>query len=646
MMDRLKACVAGVLACGLAASCTPVKPEPPPQLRPTLPKKEVADFLKGTIWEYVDLANAEPMRVSGFGLVVNLDGTGDTRAPNSVRDYMIKQMQKHGFGSSVQAGFERMGPEQVLNDPGHRVAIVRVDGFIPPGAHKNQLFDVQVSALENSNTTRLHRGLLYESDLSPRGADPNSPGAGTINPMARVSGPVFVNPAASLNPENASTNQKLSLRYGVVMGRGIAMDERPLVLKLRSPEQRIARAVERRIDERFQDSKLAAAQNEGEVYVRVPPQYGEDWEHFAGVVLHLPFNPEADYAEVKAKQLAEMAARDREKAPLMDISLMWEALGKPALTAIEPLLRSDSPDVAFAAARAAAYLDDASGAETLVRIAKIQGHPFQLNAIRVLGTLKGTANATMALRDLLNGDQNTVRIEAYKALVAMGDAAIFQQSMRERFLLDIIPSEGPPLIYASQLGTPRIALIGRPPQLAMPIVFMTMNNQFNIVSDPARGSVKLFDRNVGHQKEVAMETSPDLAVIISRMAGDGPAAENGARMNFTYGDIVAVLKQLADQKRIVASDKSRIERIAMFQLQALPSVEDPILSAPAITDSTQRPQGAPDAPDAAVPDPSVPDPSVAPRATSTPAPGAARPVAPAGPVGPVSPTATGQRPQN
>src|SRR5437868_2687025 len=74
-----------------------------PALRPvvryeTLPSKQVPAFLQGTIIERTDLLNTEPFGVSAYGLVANLRGTGGSRAPTAVREYMIREMVKHGFG--------------------------------------------------------------------------------------------------------------------------------------------------------------------------------------------------------------------------------------------------------------------------------------------------------------------------------------------------------------------------------------------------------------------------------------------------------------------------------------------------------------------------------------------------------------------
>ena len=58
----------------------------------------------------------------------------------------------------------------------------------------------------------------------------------------------------------------------------------------------------------------------------------------------------------KSRELVEMAQKP--DAPLADISLCWEAMGDPGLPMFEHLISDPNPDVAFAAARAAAFLGD------------------------------------------------------------------------------------------------------------------------------------------------------------------------------------------------------------------------------------------------------------------------------------------------
>src|SRR6476469_5112368 len=104
----------------------------------TLPPKQVPAFLKDSILERCDLGNVQPMVVSGFGLIANLRGTGDTFAGTAVREYIRKQMVRHGVGSKV-ANTDNIQPEDILKDP--RWSIVRVDALIPPGTKKYQQFD-------------------------------------------------------------------------------------------------------------------------------------------------------------------------------------------------------------------------------------------------------------------------------------------------------------------------------------------------------------------------------------------------------------------------------------------------------------------------------------------------------------------------
>ena len=610
----------------LAVGCGPTKPvEPPKPEYSDLGPKEVPDFLKGTIWQLTDLANASPLRVSGFGLVVNLDGTGDTRAPNTVREYMIKQMQKHGFGSSM-AGLRTLGPEQVLNDPNKRTAIVRVDGYIPPGAHQGQPFDVQVSALDNSNTTSLNRGELYETDLAPRGADPFNPGGGLINPMARVqNGPIAINPTYALDDTSPTRNQKLSMRYGVVMNRGIIADERPIVLKLRQPERRVARQIEARLNERFQDSaderfspiggfkgsRTAVAKDEGEVWLYVPHTFGDDWERFVGVAMHSYFNGNADFSSLKAQKLADQAVAEGDKAPLMDISYCWEALGQPAVPALSRLYDNANQPVSYAAARAGAYLGDVLAQEALGRIAHTPNHPFQVDAVDVLGRLPSTAQLRLTIRGLLDSEQLLVRIAAYKAMIGSGDPIVLSKEIgakklapvpkgtpsdllppppRPRFILDQIESDGPTIIYATRVGEPRIALIGRRARLTAPGLLMALNNRLTILTDPSRRGVQLFYRGDKYGDGASVECQDDLAVVIARLGGETPDIAD--RLPFKYTDVVGILQKLSDQKMIASAGPAGADKVAaVFQIQSVPGLDDEIMAAPSIPD--QRPQDLP-----------------------------------------------------
>ena len=587
-------CVA-LLACVAIAvtGCSrKVKYKAPVARYATLPEKKVPAFLKDTIYERTNLTNTDPYLVSGFGLVANLDGTGNSDAPNAVRDYMIKELQRHKFGSPTQPGFEGISPDQVLRDP--RFALVRVDGYLPPGVREGQYFDVNVSALPESTTTSLARGDLYQTDLRTNGASPTSPG-GAVNVWARAQGPVFVNPAYALGNDRDQATAKRSLRRGVIMDGGYAMTSRPIALQLLQPQRSMARRIEFRIDEYFQEVKpdtVAAAQDEGIVYLYVPQRFKGDWQHFAQLVQHLYLRSSEAFAATKARELAEEALKP--DAPLGDITYCWEGLGPFGLPAYRDLMSHENPDVAFAAARAAAHLLDPVAPQALNRIAQMKGSQWQLDAIRTLGAIPNSPAVNELIRPLLNTDQTLVRVEAYKVLAANKDPSIFSQVIKpqnrpqdERFVLDIVRSKGPTIIHATRTGIPRIAIIGDQAQINLPITFAAMDGRLTISSAPNTQTLTIFYRPLASPggsvpPAVKVLSRPDLAEIVARLGGVG-----GGGLSFNYGDVVSILNALTDAKKLSAmADGQRVP--AQFVLQEMPLVEDSIFSAPALPDA--RPQ--------------------------------------------------------
>jgi hypothetical protein len=477
-----------------------------------------------------------------------------------------------------------------------------VDGYLPPGVRRGQNFDVQVSALSDSHTSSLAGGDLYETELRILGANPADPG-GSVNVHARAEGPIFVNPAYALDPK-ASENPaaRRSLRAGVVMSGARSLDDRPISLRLRAPSLRLSRFIENRIDSRFQEIRpdvVSAAQDEGVINFFVPASYQGDYEHFAGVVTHLYLNAAPEFSAAKAKELADEALKP--DAPLMDISYCWEALGKTSLPVIveRALMSHPNQDIAYAAARAAAFLGDASAPQALVQIARANGHKFQINAIQVLGALTPSPAINEMLRPLLNSPETLVRLEAYKMLAKSKDNSVFTTPVRAGFALDVIRSEGPPVIYATQRGFPRIAVIGNRTTLTLPVTFKAMEGRLTITSDAANKNVTIFYRPqmppggvssreaLAELEPIKIVSNPDIAEIVARLGGEG--FDNGRRLRFNYGQIVSILNNLVAQQQLGAMVANGSRVPASFILQETPAATDAIDNAPVIPDQG-RPQ--------------------------------------------------------
>lgn len=585
--------------------CSPAKQAPATVVLPKLydviaAKQNVPPFMRKTIWEKVDVGNIEPFQVSGYGLVVNLDNTGDTTAPMGVREWMLKEMVRHGYGSRLMPGYENQSAERVLSDK--RVAIVQVVGMLPPGIRKDQTFDVIVQSLPKNQTSSLAGGELYLADLKINGADPHDPFS-KINDYAQCKGFLFVNPAYALDKdEKPTTAVRQSLRNGIIMDGGVVKYDRPLFLRLRSPETRMSRYIEQRIIDRFADTTVAAAHDEGIIQIYVPYSYNRDWEHFSKLVTHLYLDGSPENLAAMAKKLAVEAKKPG--ALLDDISYCFEGIGPMAIADLSPLLTDSRPDVAFAAARAAAFIGDSTGAANaaLFAMARDSQNPFQLNALQTLGSLPSTAAVNHMLRELVDGEQTLVRVEAYKILARNHDPSVTSRVITERpdnqkFVLDSVASRGSPLIFSSRTGMPRIAVIGNMPEISSPVMFSAINNRLTISSAEIGSSLIIYYRSPAasdssgriHDRAmrdpVKMTSNPDVSEVVQRLGGI--SNENERPLDFSYSEVVAILQRLAESKKLVAFHDGLLTPATFFMEQP-PGLQNTIINNPNI--DTGRPQ--------------------------------------------------------
>jgi hypothetical protein len=557
------------------------------------PLRQVPAFMEGTLYQIADLQNDTPFVVSGWGLTVNLSGTGgSTHISNNLRAFMVKQLEARGFGSKLNPNLEKITPSMVLDDK--NTAIVAVYGYIPPGARKGQWFDVSVVSASD-DVLSLARGRLYNTSLTIDGANPTQPSE-PVNVFAIASGPVFVNPGLALHSGSQDVATKRGLQRGWVIGGGQVSSDRPLLLRLRTPENRLARTIEYRVNDYFHQDKVCTAFDMGFCQLWTPQQFVGDWEHFSKLVLHLYVQGGSEaFARAKAKDL--VAEMRKPSAPLQDLTYCLEGLGKFALPELGDALADPTvpPDMRFAVARAAAYIGDPSGAadNVLFDIARDNNSAFQLAAVQVLGRVSPSMAINRLLRQLLDVDKTTVRIEAYQVLARNHDPAVesrvigsSQDSSDQKFILDFVHSQGAPLIYASRTGIPRIAIFGKIPELRLPLTFSAMNQHLMIASGRMGRDVTIFYRDVLHRDPIQMQSPPDLVDVVARLAGQ---IDDGAgQLDFTYAEVLAILQGLNDEQKLRVTSSTGQELAAALMIQQAPEVDDAIDRAPLLDRS--RPQ--------------------------------------------------------
>jgi Flagellar P-ring protein/HEAT repeats len=542
-------CLAVFLALIVGAGCNnKIPPKKPTSRYTNFGLKPVPSYLKDSIYERTDVSNTGPMAVSSYGLVVNLRHSGDSRAPPPVRDYIVKEMYRHGIDAPTTPGYEHITPEAILSDP--RTAIVMVGAYIPAGARKGQRVDAYVQAIPGGNTASLAGGQLWRCDLRLRGVDPLNPG-GSVIKYIQADGPIFINPALALEtPGPGEAAARSGARLGTVIGGGRVAIDRPIHLRSRTPYWPVARSIEYVINTRFGDKTVAAAQDEGIIHLNVPLQYKGNWEHFVGVVNHLyiTLNPAASVQ--KAQELAQEAAKPG--ALLENISYAFEGLGPVALPYLTPLLAHGSPDVQYAAARAGAFIGDRASEDTLMKIVTTSGHPFRINAIMALGELPNNSVINHALARCLDADEAQVRIEAYRILAENNDPHIYSYTVNNTYIVDEVRSNGKPLIYATRTGKPRLAIFGNRPTCNLPMTFSAFDHQLTISSDPNRRNVlSIFYRGPELQQPVNTASGPTIVELAARLGGAG--TEGGRGLRFGYGEVVAMLQSLADSGKVSAA---------------------------------------------------------------------------------------------
>ena len=568
---------AGLAALALiAGGCGRTTEPPPPGRQPYANlglRQNIPGFLNGTVMERVEVSNTGQMAVTSFGLAVNLRYPGDTRAPVPVREWMIKEMYRQGFGKATgYSDLRRLQPEQVLQDK--RVAVVMVGAYVPPGARVGQRTDVVVQALPGSDTASLAGATLYQCELRLLGANALNPG-GSVNAHIAARGPVFINPAFALEvPTIAGAGEnRAGSRVGTILGGGVCTTDRPIHLRLRTPQWNVAKLVEQIVNERFQTVAdkprangqgmcVAEAQDEGYINLYVPAKYQKNWEHFVAVVNHiyLTVNPAA--AAMKAREL--VAEAQKPEALLADISYALEALGSAAVPYIGELLTHPSPDVAFAAAKAGTYLGDAASEIALGRMAQTDGHPFRVDAIQVLGDVPPSPAVARAVAPCLDADDAQVRIEAYKVLSRIDDARIpnpvMSRKIHDSFILDVVESTGKPMVYATRVGEPRLAVFGSRSQIKLPITFAAFDTRLTITQDARKPQLlSLFYRGEELQEPIAALSRPLIVELAARLGGG-----SDDKFRFSYGEVVAMLQTMADTGKVASS----------FVLQDIPGLEE------------------------------------------------------------------------
>jgi len=489
--------------------------------------------LRGVIGTEAVLRGLEPVLVSGYGLVVGLDGTGSSDMPTPVRARMEREMALKGVGQETM-GMGYVTPTQMLNDV--NTTVVLVQAVIPPGAPKGWRFDVFVSMLPGTSTTSLEGGKLWTTDLQPGLASPTGP---QRTALAEAKGDVFINPFAA--PEGDTGEDVIDRTTGRVLNGGVVRDPKPLVLLLNTPSHARSRAIASAINSHFPrgsgDRKaVAIPRNEERIEVNIPSRFRKDPVEFSQLMLNTRVDTSfpTDWAVRYTRAL-----RDQ---PELAQQIAWRirAIGKPALPFVRDMY--DYPEAAprFSAMEIGANLGDALAAPALLDIARDGPAALRLRAIELLGKLDSSPAINEALRLLLDDDELDIRIAAYEALNARGDVRIDHGWVEHKFRLDLVPAKKT-LVYISQQGEPRIVIFGDAPELTRPMFVSVWSDRLMLTADSPAGNIRLFYRDNKTNEITTTSVQPGLADLTIFLAHTSTPEAPEPGLGLSYSLVVGAL---------------------------------------------------------------------------------------------------------
>lgn len=549
------ACLAGLVAAVAIAACSSTPPPKAKEVR--VINRDVPAVLRGTVGAEASLSGDEPIIMTGYGLVVGLNGTGSNDVPLAVRTQMIDQMTRMGVGKE-RGSLPATSPEKLLDDP--NVAVVLVQAVIPPGAPEGFKFDARADAVPGSSTTSLEGGTLWTTELR-RGI---SMAGGPATPaLATVYGAIFTNPfAAPGGADIEPTNQ----RTGFILSGGKLTNPTPLTLILDNPSHSRARAVVAALNARY-GSDTALGRSEDMIEVRIPQVYRDRPGIFASLVKHTRI--EQGFPEEAGKKYAT-ALRDQ---PELANELSWclAALGQPAIGFIRSLYDDAEMFPRLAALQAGARLGDLTTRPYLESLIKAGPSPTRSQMIDLLADLPSDPKINTFLRDLLNAPELDARVAAYDALERRKDPSIRRRTVAGKFEVHSVPS-AEPMIYITQSKSPRIVLFGENElTLNQPALVSAWDGRLMIDAPAASQGSKarvFYKSDRPGVPPVTADCEPRLADLIELFANK-PSAQNPAPgLDLTYSQTVGALHQVVQRGGVGAPIVPEQDKIALEMLRA------------------------------------------------------------------------------
>lgn len=557
----------GLICCILAvfavlASCGGTVRNVRPRAEAEAPSSllDTPPILRNTVGAQTTMRGLEPVLVTGYGLVVGLNGTGSADMPVATRSFMEREMALHGVGQESR-GMGAVSPRELLNDP--NTAVVFIQAAIPPGSSEGARFDVLVSAAPGTSTTSLEGGRLWTADLY-RGAF--IPGGPVRQPIARAKGDVFINPFT----DPAKSGEDAIVRTtGRILNGGVTVEALDVLLVLDTPSHARARSIVAAVNSHFpagpaDRKQTARGVNEELIEITIPKRFRDDTTRFLQLLLHSRLD------QTLQREWALRYARALESRPELAQDLSWalEAVGEHATPYVREMY--DHPELAprLAALRAGAGLGDPLAAPHLRDLA-VDGPPaLRTRAIELLELLPPDPEVNMALRDLLSAPEMDMRVAAYEALSERFDPILERRRVDDSFILDIVPSDEP-MVYVSQQRQPKIVVFGTEPEIDRPCFVSAWSDRLMLTAESPTDELRLFYRDHRTGETTVDRVDPALPELIEYLGHEETPEDPAPGLGLSYSEVVGALHEIWRDGGYAGGFVAEQDRLAVDLLRSI-----------------------------------------------------------------------------
>ena len=475
---------------------------------------ETEDGKPKLVGDCASVSTLQTIPVRGFGLVVNLPGTGGEDANTFHYQWVYDDLNRK----------KHVGIRALLARPD--TAVVEIIGHMHAGIQKGDRFDVQILLPPNTNTSSLRGGVLVETKLFEIGGSTQDPL--TSKPRAHVAGPIMVD-----DPTATGTSNPSGLKKGTILNGAVTVESRSLSLIMKDKSIAGADQIARAINHRFYLTTgtrkgVAAAETDRLIVLDIHPSYVHDVSRYVRVIQSIACRESAGQQLRRVERLKEeLFVRDTAQQAAFQL----EAVGKPGIETLQQALRSPDMEIRFHAATSLAYLGDSTSAKVLADIAQ-QEPAFRVYALNALSVMKNDLEAEYYLQELLHVPSAETRYGAFRALKTRNplDQTIRGEMPGGQFSYHGITSQAVPMVHITTQRSPEVVLFGTDIFVKQP--FYLSAGATIVVNGQVPGSV-VVTRFVTEGVDERRTVSNRLDEIIRAVAD----------MGGTYPDIVQMLRQ-------------------------------------------------------------------------------------------------------